>query len=205
MKVNIILFDRGSGGNFLARVLTLDPSTVALGNLNNSSPEQRCDYYCYKLPTGPLNTLLPNGLSTWVDAELNQFYFPFTRGIEQLLNLNQTVIEPMHPDHYANKLQLLGPDDQVNVYYIDPSNCEQWIAAQVRHKIDARRVQPLPVQPGLAEVINRLDAHPISLEQMIKSELTFVDEYVKICNSMNLISYADLALRIYKTWRTTWG
>lgn len=203
MKVNIVLFDRGSGGNFLSRVLTLDPTTVPLGNLDHCSPEQRCEYYCYKTPTGPLNTALPSGLSTWVDTELNQFYFPFTRGMEQLTQLNQTVVEPMHPDHYSNKIQLLGPDDQVSVYYIDPTHCEDWIAAQVKHKIFSNRVHC--IVPDLKTVINGLDAHPISLEQIIKSESTFVEEYVKICSSMNLISYTDLALRIYKTWRTTWG
>jgi hypothetical protein len=207
MNVNIILFDRGAGGNFLARVLTLDPVTVCLGKNNIASPTDRCDYYCYKELVVPPNTLARNGLSVWVDAELNCYYFPFSRGIEQLVQLNQLIIEPMHPDHYEAKLQLLGSDDQTKLYYIDTTNCKNWVDAQIHHKIttDTKHWQSASQPDVLTGIIEKQSAQAISLQKIIESELTFVHEYVRICNLMQLNSYPDLALKIYRTWHKTWG
>lgn len=203
MIVNLILFNRGCGGNFLARVLTLDPSTVCLGKENFNTPAERCEYYCYQDSAVPFNTPAGNGLSVWVDKELNYFYFPFTRGFEELLQLNQTVIEPIHPDHYNNKLQLLGQDDSVFLYYIDPAGCDTWVLNQIKHKISLSATQPK--HNALSDILNSTAAQPISLNQILHSETTFVDEYIKICNNMKLNSYPDLALRIYRTWKKTWG
>jgi hypothetical protein len=203
MKINIVLFNRGSGGNFLARVLTLDPATVCLGKNNIESAVDRCNYYCYDAIAVPPNTPAGNGLSVWVDKELNQYYFPLTRGIEQLVQLNQLIIEPIHPDHYQTKLQLLGPDDHAKLYYIDPTGCENWVAAQVRHKIMANIKQPL--SEDLNSIIEKQPAEAISLQKIIESEQTFLSEYVRVCNIMQLKSYPDLALKIYKTWQQTWG
>ena len=204
MKVNIILFDRGAGGNFLARVLTLDPSTVCLGKNNIESAEERCNYYCYENLKMPPNTPAGNGLSVWVDQELNHFYFPFSRGFKELAELNKVVIEPIHPDHYNNKLQLLGHDDSTSLYYIDTLDCESWVTNQFRHKIS--QTVPAKLQDNfLKDILNSNIANAISLRQIINSELTFLDEYVKICDYMQLNSYTELALRIYRSWKKTWG
>jgi hypothetical protein len=205
MKVNIILFNRGSGGNFLARILTLDPTTVCLGSVDIDSAQDRCEYYCYSELTQPPNTPLANGLSTWVDAELNRFYFPFTRGIEQLIKLNRTVIEPMHPDQYQVKSQLLGQDDQITLYYIDITGCESWVEKQIKHKIHPATRPAYWCDTTLNNIASSQQATPIKLKNIIESEYTFVSEYSKVCGLMKLKSYPDLALKIYKTWQKTWG
>ena len=207
MKVTIILFNRGSGGNFLARILTLDPSTVCLGNANIDSAQDRCEYYCYSEPTISPNTHAGNGLSVWVDNELNHFYFPFTRGFKQLIEMNLTVVEPIHPDHYHTKIQLLGTDDRITLSYIETTGCENWIKQQIKHKIYMlnKTIAPLLDDTILNSIIVDQAATPINLKNIIESELTFEAEYIKICNRLELNSYPELALKIYRTWRRTWA
>lgn len=210
MNINAVLFNRGSGGNFLARVLTLDPVTVCLGRYDIDSPDQRCDYYCYQELTGPYNKNMKNGLSQWVYKELNEFYFPLTRGIEHLLKLDKLIIEPMHPDHYSDKMALLGPDDNLQLFYIDLQGCESWVEKQVRHKIRPDSVRYIKQNQQyqtsmLNDILSSQPAQSVQLHNIIESELTFSKEYVKICQTMKINSYPELAVKIYRSWRSTWG
>jgi hypothetical protein len=208
MKVNVILFNQGSGGNFLSRVLTLDPKTVCLGADIIDTAEQRCEYYCYDPPTIAPNTHAKNGLSVWVDQELNKFYFPFSRGIEKLIELDKLIIEPMHPSHWDTKRQLLGIDDQIDLYYIDPNGCESWIKNQVRHKIysPGNIEQEFQKQiTALNSILQHNNAQAISLKNILDNDQSFLWECEKICNTLEVEFYSSLALKIYKSWRRTWA
>ena len=46
MIANIILFVAGSGGNFLARILTLDPATIPIGG-DGETASERSELYHY--------------------------------------------------------------------------------------------------------------------------------------------------------------
>lgn len=210
MKGNIVLFNRGSGGNFLARVLTLDPSTVPLGSDWVNTAEQRCEYYCYRESPGTdFAAHSSQGLSYWVEKELKQMYFPFTRGIPALVDLDKIVNEFIHPHHYQEKIELLGPDDRFDLYYIDMTSCEHWVEQQIKHKIflppQYNIIQGLQQESKfLTEILTKNQATPISLANIIESPSTFLQEYVKISCQMNLEVYQDLALKIYNSWKTTW-
>lgn len=205
MKVKIILFPRGAGGNFLARVLTLDPATVPLGSENYSTAYQRCQQYCYTNIATPFNQQLSNGLSSWVDTELNHFYFPLTRGFEELISLDQIIVEPIHPDHYAQKINLFGESDEIDLYYLDITGCKEWVQDQVAHKISNTADNTTETElESLNTIIQNLSPTSISLLQILKSESTFCDEYIKLCNAMKLNSYPELALTIYQSWKNTW-
>lgn len=211
MNIHLILFNRGAGGNFLARVLTLDPATVCLGSKNLESAWDRCDYYCYPEQLQSPGAYHSNGLSAWTHNELNNFYFPFTRGMEQLVSLNKTVIEPIHPDHYDAKLQLLGTDDQAQLCYIEHRGCETWVQQQVGHKILKSSVHDVEQdqQNQTAKLCDILklnaDTYPIHLADIIQSESAFLSEYARACKHIGLQSYPELALKIYQTWRNTWA
>lgn len=211
MHVKFILFESGSGGNFLARVLTLDPSTVNLGD-ECSTVEQRLARYRYDTPLfGPdktYNAMLPSNLSYWVDIELNQYYFPFTRGIPELCELNKLVVEPIHSRNFDDKLLLLGKDDIVEFYYIDPSDCDEWIKDQIHHKISGQRTfsesdynQNID---HLYKLSQQYNMQPISLAAILKDQVSFINEYLRICDIMNLIPHCAEAEIIYKTWKATW-
>jgi len=210
MNINAILFNRGAAGNFLARVLTLDPATVALGSNEFESAAERCKHYCYPVTSEPPAAHHSNGLSVWVNNELNNFYFPFTRGIEKLVELDKIVIEPIHPDHYYNKLSLLGDDDCVQLYYMDIDDCEDWVMQQVRHKIlktnDQLIVEDQKQQnSALADILQQASAEPIFLKRILMSDESFLQEYLRISQLMGLNAYCEFASAIYQSWRCTWG
>jgi hypothetical protein len=127
-----------------------------------------------------------------------------TRGIENLIALDKIVIEPMHPDHYKEKIKLFGNDDQISLYYIDITDCENWTNDQAMHKILIKYNDQKKQTTILKSIVNSQPAYPIKLKNIIKSQSTFCTEYAKICKSMNLIAYPELALEIYKSWQKTW-
>jgi len=214
MIANLILFVPGSGGNFLARALTLDTATVALGGIDDNT-EQRHNRYHYSNINNVLhrqyNTMSKNGLSSWVSIELEQMYFPLTQGIKTLIGLNKIVVEPMHPEHYETKLGYFGQDDTVNLFYIDPTDCAEWIAAQRIHKGARRQIE------SLSQTISRVNeeivqlqrmcehATAISLSAILKSQDDFLLEYQKTSLAMNLTTHNQYASSIYASWRETWA
>jgi hypothetical protein len=214
MKVNIILFISGSGGNFLARVFTLDPKTVPIGGIGDDA-ESRFKRYHYsnidKILKNSYNKFLENGLSEWVSIELEQMFFPLTMGVETLTQLNKTVIEPMHPNHFDTKSQFFGVDDEVILFYIDPTECEEWIVKQQIHKGACKIIKNFSdmLQTVTKDIeflnLKATNARPISLKKIISSKDTFLEEYKKICTVMNLKNYDYFALEIYDSWTKTWG
>ena len=108
MKANIICFLKGSGGNFLARVLSLDTTTVPLGGIVDDSQvdlQQRLERYDYtKFLDMNFSQMQSNGLSNWVDQELTHLCFPLAMGFEKLAKLNLDIVEPIHPEHFEEKI-----------------------------------------------------------------------------------------------------
>ena len=218
MNANLIVFLRGSGGNFLSRILTLDPSTVPLGGVVGSSvltTKERFDnyyYYSNQFNNKNFNLFLDNGLSTWVDKELNQYYFPLTIGVEKLIELNLTVVEPIHPDHFDQKFQYFGVDDQIQLFYINPTNCIEWIVDQKLHKgayagkitLAQAKQQTLDELGYLTALLEKHNFISISLENIIRSETDFLIEYNLMCKNFNLVPFCTESLEIYRSWEKTW-
>lgn len=214
MKVKVILYSVGSGGNFLGRVLSLDDRTVPVGAVGPLSTEQRYNKYCYnniiEAIGGRFDQQQANGLSAWVNIELNDMYMPMTLGMEVLSKLNSIVVEPMHPRLYQDKIQYFGPDDQIELLYVDPTNCEDWIVDQRLHKgacLGESREQILAETLQEIELLKQLagNAPAISLEKIIASDTDFLNEYNRVCGICNLDAHGTYALGIYQSWRQTWS
>lgn len=214
MKVKIILFPRGGGGNFLGRIFTLDTTTVPLGalsidTLNNVDARAKAYHYSSLVSQikSPFNYPSKDGLSQWVDIELNTMYFPLTLGIETLVDLNRTVVEPIHEDHYETKKELFGSDDQLDLFYLDASGCEEWVLKQKQHKISTSATLELTTNEinNVNQLAEKYSAEPISLFNIISSDVSFLSEYCKISDLMGFKIYKTHALEIYKSWKQTWG
>jgi hypothetical protein len=212
-----MVFVKGSGGNFLARVLTLDPATVPLGGtVDNSSltTPERLDRYRYndQFYTKQFNKPSGNnGLSHWVNMELNQYYFPLTMGVEKLIDLNLTVVEPIHPEHFEQKLQYFGVDDQIKFCYIDPLDCHSWIVDQRFHKgVCSANTSRVAAEKQVFDDCKHLqqivtdEFVPVNLKNILLSGQDFLNEYDKICKHLNILSFPTEALEIYQTWKKTW-
>jgi hypothetical protein len=218
MQVKIILFIVGSGGNFLNRVLTLDPETVPLGGYNGTnylSPEHRAHKYHYgkiiEVIGNQFNKINSGNLTNWVKIELEKLYFPLTIGIEKLTELNQIVVEMVHPHQWAGKKELFGVDDDLELFYLDIQDCEPWIASQRLHKVlengylDQVLEKVHQDQTQLFDVIKDLKIEPIYLKKILHSPDSFIQEYSRTCDLLKLNSYQDLALSIYQSWQLTWS
>lgn len=211
MQVNIVVFPIGSGGNFLCRALTLDPATVPMGSLPlDSDVKQRLKAYSYdNIPSKQYNSFLNNGYSEWVDYELNHMYFPLTRGIPELEQSNKILVEFMHPDQLATKIQLFGPSDKINFSVVDIVGCRNWVVDHRLHKgayTDAQSVKKQTEQEYSATklLIKKYNANTISLRKILYNEKSFINEYKKICDNLQLKCYPELAGLLYKTWKNTW-
>ena len=211
MIVNLIIYNAGAGGNFLGRVLTLDQTTFPMGGIDIDIPSttDRFSRYYYdnKFESIKSNNILSNGLSCWVDYELNKYYFPLTSTMETLLEYNLKIIEPIHPHQIEEKINLFGKDDQIKFYYVDPTGCADWIHNQVQHKIDLNVTLDKVISGiNLLDVkLTQYSCYPISLANIIKSRASFLKEYNKICNILEITAHNQYAIQIYNSWKKTWG
>ena len=187
MKAILICFVKGSGGNFLSRVLSLDTNVIPIGGMREGkimSEIERLERYDYtKFSSLDFSSRNSNGLSNWVDRELNHFYFPLTMGVENLIKLNLDIVEPMHPEHFEQKLNYFGQDDNLIFGYIDPSDCLDWIIDQRYHK--GVMLQQSPKLSILASTLDELEQlkslqknnnfiFSISLKNILESESKFL-------------------------------
>jgi hypothetical protein len=217
MKANIICFLKGSGGNFLARVLSLDTTTVPLGGIVDDSQvdlQQRLERYDYtKFLDMNFSQMQSNGLSNWVDQELTHLCFPLAMGFEKLAKLNLDIVEPIHPEHFEEKISYFGQDHELTFVYLDPTNCVDWIVDQRYHK--GVVLQNTPRSSALALTLANIDQlnslrkkynfiYSINLENILMSESTFLDEYKKTCDVFGLTVHEECALQIYRSWKLTW-
>ena len=213
LDIGIILVNRGAGGNFLARALTLDTTTVCLSKENLNTVDQRFKLYHYNnIHFSPNEFAIHNkdGPSNWVRHELFEMYFPFTRGFESLIELNLKVIEPVHPNQLADKLNLLGPDDKIKIAIIDNDNLE-WNYQQILHKIDKKFSQQefdnLVNTENLIINESKKTHHCLStkLSDIIGSDESFIDAYHQLCNFFGIDHHDDYALEIRNSWKKTWA
>lgn len=214
MNVDVILFSAGSAGNFLARVLSLDTTTVPLGALTDyNDVERRFNHYDYSRVIENIgtdfNNFLTNGLSKWVNYELNKMFFPLTRGIPELIKLNLRVIEPIHPQQLNHKMALLGKDDNINFSYIDITECIEWVTKQQIHKGAYKKFptthSTLDDLKNVTKCAIENNATSINLKNIILSEESFLKEYQKICAELNIKNYDLYAIGIYRSWKETWA
>lgn len=217
MKANIICFLKGSGGNFLARIFSLDTTTVPLGGMiDNGLVDllQRLERYDYTKFFGMNFTQVQNnGLSNWVNQELTHLYFPMALGFEKLVKLNLDIVEPIHPEHFEEKISYFGKDDKLTFVYVDPTNCVDWIVDQRYHK--GVVLPNVPRSSVLASTLTDIEqltllrkkynfVSSINLENILMSESSFLDEYKKTCDMFGLTVHEECALQIYRSWKLTW-
>ena len=213
LDIGILLLNRGAGGNFLARILTLDPATVCLSAQNIDTTDGRCKLYHYdSIKLSPHEFSLPatDGLSKWVSYELFEMYFPLSRGIENLSDLNLKVIEPIHPNHLIDKLNLLGPDDNVKIAIIENDELT-WTYNQVLHKInkDVSKQQfdeIINMENKLIDNYKKVHlCFSIKLSDIIGSQTKFIDTYHQLCNFFDVKFYDEYATKIRNSWKKTWA
>lgn len=210
MKVSLILFQVGAGGNFLSRVLTLDESTVPVGGYNNNekylSLGNRLERYHYSNVIAKVNNhypVLDNGLTTWVDHELNKMFFPLSNGVEKLIEYNQHVIEFIHPWHYKTKMELFGPGDEISTYYLDSGDSLDWVYQQASTKSTVMNLKETVSQYNqLIKVASEHNMQKFSLYNILNS---FEDEYNLMCKTIGCRPHVDEAVTIYNSWKQTWA
>jgi len=210
MKVSLILFQVGAGGNFLSRVLTLDESTVPVGGyieqeffLSTNSRLERYHYRNVVKEIGNNYKILDSGITTWVDFELNKMFLPLTIGIEELVGYNQHVIEFVHPHDYKTKIELFGSDDDVTTYYLDSGDSLDWVYKQASTKSTVKYMKDVVHEyDQLVQIAKEYNMKKFSLHNILNS---FVDEYNLMCKTVGCKPHIDQAVTIYNSWKQTWA
>jgi hypothetical protein len=210
LDASLIIYNRGAGGNFIARILTLDEATVPLGSKNNLTTLERFELYDYKnikLDYNSYGTFNKDSLSNWVDIELKEMYFPLTRGIEALLEMNLQIIEPMHPDELEEKLNYFGIDDITNLIVLDSTGQQEWVLKQKIHKGAYADIQSVEIEYETeCKIIDQLSTlNCIDLAHILGTDNEFVQEYHRACDMCRVEAYDDLAIQLRNSWKETWA
>lgn len=214
MRASLVFFQKGSGGNFLNRVLTLDESTVPLGGYSDSlrlSTQERLQRYHYD---GVVNAVGENfnqfdpdkqNLSRWVWVELKEMFFPLTIGMEKLVQYNQHVVEFVHPGD-RHKISLFGTDDRINCYFLDSTGCHEWVLQQMQHKINPELTMADMIQEYqlLMTLADQWNLPSFDLSRLL-DENTFGSECQRMCDTVGVKFFKDESMMIYQSWRRTWA
>ena len=206
----LIIYNRGAGGNFIARLLTLDETTVPLGSKNNLTTIERFELYHYKniqLDYDSYGIFNKEHLSHWVDIELKEMFFPLTRGVETLLAMDLKIIEPMHPDELEEKLNYFGADDTTNLIVLDSAGHKDWVLKQKIHKGAYADIVSVETEYETeCKMINDLSTpYRIKLSNILGTDDEFLKEYHSVCNMCQVRAYDDLAIELRNSWKETWA
>lgn len=213
MKANYILYHPGTGGNFLTRIVTLDPNTVALGQgpYHHLTVDQRLEQYSYiGYPTLPIK---PGDRNTWWQWELKNS-LPLTRlGVEQCIDLDIDIVESHHPCNLSQHLELFSTADQIKFAYMLTDDAENWAIKQMRQKAgfagktdnDLFKVIKESNTDFINQFGSRTHYHTVYIRNIINDEQSFVDEYTKLCKWFELTAYPEHAIALRRQWIKTWG
>ena len=213
MHINFLLFVSCAGGNFFTRALTTSTDTIPLGvgEYTEMSSLQRLEQYSYiDIPKLPVNK---NDTVTWWQYELKNEW-PLRRfGIEKLSKLSEKlkIIEPSHPQHFYEKIKLLGQNDSFKIFEIDHTNAEEWLLSQMiqktggnGHSREHNKNEIKKENAIMADISKTYNIEKINLKDIINSKESFYKEYLRICNIIQ-INPSDLTLDLYDQWKKTWG
>ena len=210
MKVNFLVFLRGTAGNFISRILTLCPTTVPLspvGHYQNLTTEERyCQYSYDNYPTLPIK---PNDRTTWWNFELLNAPPLTSFGIEQLIAIDLKIIQFCHPENLQQQINMFGESDQKNYFVVDVTGAEDWVVKQMQQKT-GEQGQPIEklhdkLTKDQESLLLPYVYKPIYLKEIIASDQKFVDEYTRICDLMGIKCFPELAIGLRSQWQNTWG
>jgi hypothetical protein len=208
MKVNFLIFLRGTAGNFISRILTLCPSTCPLAPVGQYRPlttaERYCQYSYDNYPTLPIKDKV-----TWWNFELENAPPLTAFGIEQLLDINLKIIQICHPEHLQQNIDMFGNNDLKKYFIIDFTGAEHWVVKQMQQKTGEHNQPDDQLYYRLTKdregLVLPVISESIYLKEIIASKKRFIDEYTRICNLMGIDSFPELAIKLRTQWQNTWG
>lgn len=206
INIVFILFTRGSAGNFLTRLITLDPTTICLGSNDLLTADERYSLYSYNnYPTLPITTF---NSQEWFLFEKQIAYPTISRGIEKINDSGLLAIEGLHPDNYSHMMSLFGVGDSVRFISIDTSDCDEWVIDQRLNKKVGGQIDKISIKKSIIEdraFINSIPViYSISLKNILNAD-NFLNEYHNIASTLGLEIFDDLAVRLYQNWKHTWA
>ena len=210
MKVNFLVFLRGTAGNFISRILTLCPTTVPLSPVGQYRPMSTKERYLqYSYDNCPALPIKSGDRITWWNFEL-QNAPPLTAfGIEQLLDIDLAIIQSCHPECLEQNINLFGQDDSKRYFIVDLTGAEDWVVKQMEQKTGEQGQNKnylyLKLKKDQESLLLPYTYNSISLREIIASKKRFVDEYARVCDLMEIDCFPELAVELRTQWQDTWG
>ena len=182
----VIIYQPGFAGHFLSYLLTLDSSTLFLKPLSvqlEDTPENRLKFYSFN------NTSQYDHWHKFHAARNVNTVLPNPKGLKSITSMHPLGFDPLVE---YNKLFI------VNLTYNDFNNFwlnetkKNWFNFPILRKYEFEREISLRKEYPLIE---------ISLDKFL-NPTTWIEEYQKISNLLNLPILLDLATELYNSWYT---
>jgi hypothetical protein len=197
----------GQAGNFLTRLFSLSPDTIpqapidALKNsvINTGKPptiDNRAEYYSFEQVFNKFNTW-QDFHRAWPDFYQHELFYHFNRLYPEPFS---HVVYAIHPHEFGLMEDgIVQPD--ADYYYVDlDKKYEPWVLKQQA----SLNFQYRPNYQSELNLFNQIKTKysmtPINLTTMLDSTDTFVDEYLKISQTMQLTADVDSAKTLYSGW-----
>lgn len=205
MKTVVILYMPGHAGNFIQRLFGLSPEFMPIISRNmlkglvdrwrpGAQPWPKLQSYLFD------KVLMRH--HTWQNFHRDTADFIDYQDYRLLNCINDckyNFIWSIHPWEFQTKFMEL---DQTQYYYVDlHSKFDFWVAQeQQRLKFEIRPNE----QEIFYQCIKDYDMKPISLTNMLQESLeSFLAEYNKICECMQVTAVQDQAIELWNNWLDT--
>lgn len=207
--VHIIFFLTGCGGNIIRFLLSLDEKTYPVHPLNEPYDKNydRPSLYSYK------NLFWKFG--SWIKFEnyfLGHIQDPLTYFLKQ--EKFDTIILHLHPGRMGESIAAYDKFKEVhesNLSCIKVTYSMVTVSDKYQPYIDwflenAKSTKLLTPdhmidKEAYNRLKNELNPYMINFDNFILNESTFLEEYKRLCNHLNIKVMTDDALKVYRPWR----
>ena len=196
----------GHAGNFVARLFSLGAETMPL--IRQSMMDEYIDHGMEiadsfdKLANYQFSTV-PSEFGNWQEfhrAFADHKQYLFYRLLNVFCNRKYSrIVFPLHPHEFFNDF---SGDSHTEFYYVDLdlSQWGDWVQAS-QHKLQFQ-IRPLE-QKRFEEFKQEYNMKPIYLSQLLGDELSFVQEYQRVCADMQIPVLVEQALTLRQDWYST--
>ena len=205
MKSIIILYMPGHAGNFLTRLFSLSPETMphlTVEDLENSlnckklKPINRIEYYSF-------DRAITHYLK-WQDFHRAFTDFSHSPDIELLNNTLDNkfdkAVYSIHPVELLRE-EFLFLQTQADCYHVslDDNIFSNWVE---NSRSDLNFVTRKGEEIEFSKLVNENFSKAIDLTKILTSESEFLEEYLRVCALMKLTPMTEMALELYRNWRS---
>ena len=201
MKTIIIMYMPGHAGNFLARLFSFDhstmpqlPKTLLNRYIVSDSKSENLD----RMKMYSFNEV--ESFRNWQEFHRawSDFHQHKRSNLLAAIWKKSSIVYAVHPHEFSRFEFFMKGNANIKFFYVDLNSKDQ-------HWVDSNQTKLSFInrdcEPSMFDKFkNNYNMKPIDLSAILESEESFLTEYYRCCEVMELPTHTDQAIKLYKDW-----